>query len=74
YYRREAEKRKAAQQKTPAPADSTDKADGDQDEAKLPADEIYKLARALESNLPAGELQNKAMQIVDLVDKFRKET
>ena len=27
YFRRELEKRKAAQQKTPAPADSTDKAD-----------------------------------------------
>ena len=51
YLRRQREKeqaQKAAQQKTPPPADSTDKADDDQDEAKSPADKIHDLAKDLD--------------------------
>ena len=65
---------KAAQQTTPAPADSTDKADGDQDEAKSPADKIRDLAKDLERKLTTYELQSKATAIINLVNKLKEET
>ena len=77
YFRRRREKeqaQKAAQEKTPAPADSTDKADGDQDEAKSPADKIHDLAKDLEKKLTTYELQSKATAIINLVNKLKEET
>ena len=77
YLRRQREKeqaQKAAQEKTPAPADSTDKADGDQDEAKSPADKIRDLAKDLERKLTTYELQSKATAIINLVNKLKEET
>ena len=77
YLRRQREKeqaQKAAQQKTPPPADSTDKADDDQDEAKSPADKIHDLAKDLEKKLTTYELQSKATAIINLVNKLKEET